>query len=96
MNSPASAVYRSTFSNVLDALYVRGISVALARGGFFKRTGGFSKSIAGLFGESQDGCHAIQFRSAFLNNKVAMEPAWRSTVARLASTSTHQRRKSDG
>jgi hypothetical protein len=89
-------MYRSTLSNVLDALYVRGISVALARGGFFKRTGGFSKSIAGLFGESQDGCHAIQFRSAFLNNKVAMEPAWRSTVARLASTSTHQRRKSDG
>jgi hypothetical protein len=61
VNAPASAVYRSILSIVLDASYVRGISIALARGGFFKRTGGISKHIAGVFGESQDGCHVIQF-----------------------------------
>jgi hypothetical protein len=35
--------------------------VALARVGFFKRTAGIAKSIAGLFGASKDRCHAIQF-----------------------------------
>ena len=61
VNSPASAVYRLNPLKRFGRLVREGDSVAMARVGFFKRTGGISKSIAGLFGESKDGCHAIQF-----------------------------------
>jgi hypothetical protein len=72
-----------------------GISVAIARVVFFKRTGGLPKSIAGLFDESKDDAiRSCLFRYSLQTTSQLNLPGGK--VARLASISTHQRSKSDG